>query len=133
VDGPAGNHDAPPRALRAAHILIVEDSYLILMELESILLDAGADAVWTCRSVAEALDAIAEQDVAAAILDLRLDDETSLPVARALSARGVPFFFYTGQLDIGEIRAQWPACPVISKPAERQKIVDTLASLIAPR
>jgi DNA-binding NarL/FixJ family response regulator len=124
------DHEAPT-ALRAAHVLVLEDSFLVLMELESILLDAGADAVWTCRNVAEALRALAEQDVAAAILDVQLDRETSLPVARALADRGVPFFFYTGQLDAGEVRAAWPGRPVVSKPAAPRKIVETVVSLVA--
>lgn len=128
MDAPAKDHDA----LRAAHILVVEDSFLILMELESVLLDAGAEAVWTCRSVSEGLRVLTEQVVDAAILDLQLDRETSVPVARALAARAVPFFFYTGQLDTGGVRAEWPGCQVIAKPAGPQKIVATAASLIAP-
>jgi DNA-binding NtrC family response regulator len=130
VNVPRRDHDGAASALRAAHILVVEDSFLILMELESILLEAGADTVWTCRNVTEALRAVAEQDVGVAILDLQLDRETSVPVARALADRGVPFFFYTGQLDTREVRSEWPACPVVSKPAEARKIVDTIASLI---
>ena len=129
MDGLARDHDA----LRSAHILVVEDSFLILMELESILLDAGAEAVWTCRGVSEALRVLAEQDVDAAILDLQLERETSVPVARALAQRGVPFFFYTGQLDAGGVRAEWPGCFLVSKPAEPQKIVATMASLVTPR
>lgn len=131
MDALVGDHDAPG-ALRTAHILVVEDSFLILMELESILLDAGAEAVWTCRSVTEALRALAEQDVDAAMLDLQLDRELSVPVARALAQRGVPFFFYTGQLDTRAVRAEWPDCLVVSKPAEPRKIVATMAGLIAP-
>jgi DNA-binding response OmpR family regulator len=130
VDGLAKEGDASD-ALRAAHILIVEDSFLILMELESIMSEAGAAAVWTCRSVTEALRVLREQDVDAAILDLQLDRETSLPVARALAERDVSFFFYTGQLDTCAVRAEWPDCMVVSKPAEPHKIVATMASLIA--
>jgi DNA-binding response OmpR family regulator len=131
MDGLVGDHDAPG-ALRTAHILVVEDSFLILMELESTLLDAGAEAVCTCRSVTEALRALAEQDVDAAMLDVQLDRELSVPVARALAQRGVPFFFYTGQLDTRAVRAEWPDCLVVSKPAEPRKIVATMAGLIAP-
>jgi DNA-binding response OmpR family regulator len=131
MDGLVGDHDAPG-ALRTAHILVLEDSFLILMELESVLLDAGAEAVWTCRNVTEALRALAEQDVDAAMLDLQLQREVSVPVARALTQRGVPFFFYTGQLDTGAVRAEWPDCLIVSKPAEPRKIVATMAGLIAP-
>jgi DNA-binding response OmpR family regulator len=130
VDGPARD-DHTPGALRAARVLVLEDSFLILMELESILLEAGADAVCTCRSVGEALRTIAEKELGAAILDLQLDGETSMPVARALSERGVPFFFYTGQLDTRGVRAEWPACLVVAKPADSRKIVEMVASLVA--
>jgi DNA-binding response OmpR family regulator len=131
MDGLVRDHDAPG-ALRTAHILVLEDSFLILMELESVLLDAGAEAVWTCRNVTEALRALAEQDIDAAMLDLQLEREVSVPVARALAQRGVPFFFYTGQLDTRAVRAEWPDCLVVSKPAEPRKIVATMAGLIAP-
>jgi DNA-binding response OmpR family regulator len=130
VDGLVKDHDASG-ALQAAHILVVEDSFLILMEMESVLSDAGAEAVWTCRSVAEALRMLGERDVDAAVLDLQLDCESSAPVARALAERGVRFFFYTGQLDTAAVRAEWPDCVIVSKPAEPQKIVAMMASLIA--
>jgi DNA-binding NtrC family response regulator len=120
-----------PVALSAARILVVEDSFFILMELESALLDAGAEAVWTCRTVREALSTLDGQAVAAAILDVQLDRETSAAVARRLDRQGVPFFFYTGQIDIAPVQTEWPECKVISKPASRQAIVDVVTDLLA--
>jgi DNA-binding response OmpR family regulator len=131
VDGPLKDLEVRG-ALQAAHILVVEDSFLILMELESVLSDAGAEAVWTCRTAAEALRVLGEQNVDAAILDLQLDRETSVPVARALAERGVRFFFYSGQFDTIAVRAEWPDCTIVSKPAGPQKIVATMMDLMAP-
>jgi DNA-binding NtrC family response regulator len=119
-----------PAALSAARILVVEDSFFILMELESALLDAGAEAVWTCRTVREALSTLDGETVAAAILDVQLDRETSAAVARRLDRQGVPFFFYTGQLDIAPVQREWPECRVISKPASRQAIVNAVSDLL---
>ena len=39
------------RPLRGARVLVVEDDALVLMELESILQDAGAETVACCRNV----------------------------------------------------------------------------------
>lgn len=125
------NHDVS-RALRTARILVVEDNFLILMELESALTDAGAESVWACRTVGEALRALDEQDVTAAILDVQLDRETSVPVAHRLAERGVPFVFYTARLDLDAIHAEWPDCTILPKPAERHTIVATMNGLLAP-
>ena len=42
------------RALAGAKLLIVEDNYLLLMDLESVLLGAGADGVQSCRTIVDA-------------------------------------------------------------------------------
>jgi CheY-like chemotaxis protein len=118
-------------ALNAARILLVEDSFFILMELESALLDAGAEAV-CCRTVGEALTTLeaGEPPVSAAVLDVQLDRETSESVADRLARQGIPFLFYTGQMEAPPMHAGWPRCRVISKPAPRELIVAAVADLL---
>src|SRR5689334_12579126 len=94
----SARHDGCAATLRSARVLLVEDSFFILMELESALLDAGAEAV-CCRTVGEALSSLDAQSVSAAVLDVQLDRETSEAVAERLARQGIPFLFYTGQLD----------------------------------
>ena len=115
--------------LNAARILLVEDSFFILMELESALLDAGAEAV-CCRSVGEALSTLDAQPVSAAVLDVQLDRETSEAVAERLVRRGIPFLFYTGQREAAPMHDDWPECPILSKPAPRETIVAAVADLL---
>jgi DNA-binding NtrC family response regulator len=115
--------------LNAARILLVEDSFFILMELESALLDAGAEAV-CCRSVGEALSTLDAQPVSAAVLDVQLDRETSEAVAERLVRRGIPFLFYTGQREAAPMHDDWPACRILSKPAPRETIVAAVADLL---
>jgi AmiR/NasT family two-component response regulator len=63
----------PAHVLRGARILVVEDEPLIAMELDSILLEAGAEVVGPCGSTAEAHSLLRKVDgIRAAILDLRL-------------------------------------------------------------
>jgi DNA-binding response OmpR family regulator len=119
----------PP--LDGAPVLVVEDDFLILAELESGLTDAGAEVVGPCRDAREALAVLDGRDIAAAILDLQLaGGRSSVPVGRELARRGIPFLFYTGQLDTRSIRAEWPECRVISKPAPLGMIMRALAQLI---
>jgi DNA-binding NtrC family response regulator len=108
---------------------VVEDDFIIAMELETILADAGAQVVGPCRTVNEALAAVRERKVAAAILDVRLGGETIAPVAAELTRRGVPFLFYTGQVETDQLRAEWPGRAIISKPAPAGNIISAVACL----
>jgi DNA-binding response OmpR family regulator len=122
-------HDRCAATLSSARILLVEDSFFILMELESALLDAGAEAV-CCRTVGEALSTLDTQPVSAAVLDVQLDRETSESVADRLARQGIPFLFYTGQLEAAPVHDDWPKCKVIAKPAPRETIVAAVADLL---
>jgi DNA-binding response OmpR family regulator len=127
--GRSGRHDGSAATLSSARILLVEDSFLILMELESALLDAGAEAV-CCRTVGEALSTLEAQPVSAAVLDVQLDRETSESVAERLARQDIPFLFYTGQLETAPVHDNWPRCRVLSKPASRETIIAAVADLL---
>jgi DNA-binding NtrC family response regulator len=119
-------------SLKGAHVLLVEDDFLIAVDVEMTLTAAGAD-VAKSRTVRDGLALAEEEDLTAAILDVRLGRETVAPVARRLAERGVPFFFYTGQVDTDAIRAEWPHCNIIPKPARPQAIVLAIAEAIEER
>ncbi len=118
------------QALRGARLLVVEDNFIILLQLESILLEAGAEIAGLCGSVEEALAMAEADDLAAAILDVRVGQEKVTPVAQKLRERGVPLVFYTGQADTDPISSEWPGCAVISKPAPPSAIVDAVAGAV---
>jgi CheY-like chemotaxis protein len=63
------------------------------------LVHAGAVVVGLAASVSEALRLLEQSTPDVALLDYRLArNETSEPVAAALSARGIPFVLATGML-----------------------------------
>jgi len=125
----SARHERFSATLDTARILLVEDSFFILMELESALLDAGAETV-CCRTVGEALSTLEALPVSAAVLDVQLDRETSEVVADRLAQRGIPFLFYTGQLEGAPVHDTWPECKIISKPAPRETIVAAVVDLL---
>ena len=117
--------------LEGARLLVLEDDIILLMELESLLGDAGADAVVACATVGEALAAAERESFAGAVLDWRLGRETAAPVARRLARLKIPFIFYTAQSGMADFR-EWPASVVVSKPARPRKIVAALAKVLWP-
>jgi DNA-binding response OmpR family regulator len=117
-------------ALQGVRVLIVEDDVFLLMELEAILLEAGAEIAGRCRTVSEALVSVAKEGVSAAILDVRIGRDTIAPVARQLASRGTPFIFYTGQVESDADLAEWAGRKVLSKPARASAIVAAVANLL---
>jgi len=122
--------ESAEHALKGACILVVEDDFIILMELEFILFEAGAQTVDMCRTVEEALRVAQNRDHDAALLDIRLGRETSASIARCLTRLGVPFAFFTGQAETDPMRAEWPDCKIVAKPASANAIVTAVAGLL---
>jgi DNA-binding response OmpR family regulator len=122
-----GSNCAP---LGGARVLVVEDDFFIALELVSILSEAGAEVIGPSQTVAAALTLAEDEELAAAILDIRLGSDTVAPVARKLAAHHVPFVFYTGQTRNDPLRAEWPDCGIVEKPALPIAIVKAVAALL---
>ncbi|WP_235679081.1 response regulator [Aquibium microcysteis] len=121
----------PESRLDGRSILILEDEYLIAMDVEQSCLERGAREVTILRSLEQLRGRASEQDrFDAAILDLRLGGESTVHFARELVARGVPFVFATGMTDVGELTDSFPDVPVIGKPYSGDELVRILAGVI---
>jgi CheY-like chemotaxis protein len=84
-------------ALQDLRVLVVENDEMSAALLQMQLVQSGALVVGLAASVAEALRLLEEAAPDVALLDYRLArNETSEPVAAALTARGVPFVLATG-------------------------------------
>jgi DNA-binding NarL/FixJ family response regulator len=119
-----------PRPLRGLHVLIVDDEYLIAAEIEAELGDAGADIVGPALTLESAVALAEFRELDAAVLDIQVGHDTIAPVASVLAARGIPFLFYTGQIDTDPIRAQWPAALVVSKPSSAHTLIAAVRRLV---
>ncbi|RXH25799.1 MULTISPECIES: response regulator [Bradyrhizobium] len=82
-------HEAP-------RILVVEDEYLIAMELEATLRTAGYRVIGPAPDVSAALELLKAERPDAAILDVNLDGQWVTPVAEVLRASFVPFILTSG-------------------------------------
>src|SRR5262245_37663185 len=120
----------PSAPLSNARILAVEDDFVVLLDVASVLHDAGAAAVKTCGTVEQALQMIDEERFSVAVLDVRLGRQSIAAVARKLTELGTPFVFYTGQSRNEPVIAQWPRAPLVSKPALPSVLVKTLRDVL---
>lgn len=83
--------------LSGLRILVVEDEFVIAMDIEAILQKCGCEVVGPVSSVAAALDAVRRDDrLDGVLLDINLQGEPSVAVAEAVKERGVPFVIVTG-------------------------------------
>lgn len=77
-------------------ILIVEDEYLIALDIEQELRARGFSPIAPVSDLDAALRLVETSDLAAAVLDMNLVEGTTFPVADALHARKVPYLFLSG-------------------------------------
>lgn len=110
--------------IRGLKIMIVEDSLLLSLELESGLTEAGAKVVGQAAEVEEALGMMGI-DFDAAVLDCNLNGKSVVPVAEAMVAIGKPFIFATGYGD--QTAPQGFSAPVIRKPYDVTQVAAALA------
>ena len=86
--------------LRDRRILVVEDEYLIAMNLQDGLENAGSVVLGPVPSVEKAIKKIeSEPHIDAAVLDVNLGGALAYPVADMLVARKIPFVFTSGYDD----------------------------------
>ncbi len=115
--------------LSGRRILVVEDEALVAMLVEDALTDAGCEVVGPVATVADALALLETEGApAAAVLDLNLAGETSLPVADALAKCGVPFVVATGYGAAG-LPPEHKNAPVLAKPYDPAELTAVLARL----
>ena len=119
------------KLLSGRRVLVVEDEMLVLIMIEDMLADLGCSLVTSAATVDKALALAHAQVFDAAILDINLNGHDSHPVAEALSARGVPFIYSTGNTGHGS-RDSYSGRPVLKKPFKYEELVAILARLKFP-
>jgi CheY-like chemotaxis protein len=83
-------------------------------------------------SAEAALGSLAGSSVDFAILDIDLGGRSGLPVAAALTKRGVPFVFTTGH-DLDGLPAPYGSVPCCQKPFTLEQVAHALESVAPER
>ena len=111
--------------LKGLSVLIVEDEFLLAVNLETIMRDAGAQNIRMAATVVDATILIERGAYDAAILDIRLMDGDSLPLAEKLIDRGVPVVIHSGYTNPSHSQIL-PEAVFLPKPAAPTEIIEAL-------
>ena len=112
-------------------VLVVEDEFLIALDLVLLLEKDGWNVLGPAATVAEALRLLDDERPAVALLDFSLKGGTVTPVAEALRARNVPFVvasaFSPPERMGGEVLA---GAPNVGKPINERHLLAVLEKLV---
>lgn len=113
--------------LTGKHIFVLEDEYLLAMEVVDALEEQGAVVVGPAHRIDVALGLLDGRHMDAALLDVNIGGLPSTPVARRLEDLGIPIVFATGYGSKAEVTSN---ATVIDKPYSREQITAALNAAI---
>ncbi|MBX9776517.1 MAG: response regulator [Xanthobacteraceae bacterium] len=116
-------------AAKAGRVLLVEDEALVGMMMTDFLRDIGFHVVGPFGCVSEAIDAIDQEQLQAAVLDINLRGELIYDLADELTGRGVPIVFVTGY-GADAVDRRFADFPVLQKPVDSASLRRVL---VAPK
>jgi len=106
---------------------VLDDEFLIALDIQQILELAGAEHVASVASASEAIELLRrEPKFDLAVLDVKLGgaEGHSLDVAAMLAKAGTPFVFLTG-MRVDNVHAKkFPQAPVVEKPYDALTLLD---------
>ena len=120
-----------PRFLAGKRVLVLEDDYIVALDLADILETAGATVIGPVGNTeaAFALLKLEDERPYLAVLDVNLAGARSYSVADTLIELGVPFIFVTGY-GASSIHVAYSSHPRIEKPLDDQALLVALLALL---
>lgn len=112
--------------LEGMRILVLEDEFLIAMDVEQLCRDHGASEVVIARSLSEIDPDHAAANFDAAIVDVMLGGTPTLAFAGDIRDRGIPFVFASGYTNLDEIFTTFPEVIVVGKPYAGSDLIDAV-------
>jgi two-component SAPR family response regulator len=119
------------KVLNGLKILVVEDEYLLALDLEDAIAELGGDVVGPFGRLEPALAAARSIKLDGAVLDLRLDGDTVYDLADELIALGVPVILATGS-DPKLVPEHLRSLPWLKKPYDRAALRDLIVRIYRP-
>ena len=110
-------------------ILILDDEPLLALDVGTTLEEGGYEVFGYTHSVREAKGLLEADRPDAAVLDVNLGRETSLPVAQRLRELGVPFMLLSGY-EPSAFPEEMRDCPRLAKPFRQEELLRGVEDLL---
>lgn len=111
-------------------ILIIEDEFLVALDIEDALKAAGYEVTGIAGTVEAALLAISAGGIDAALLDGNLNGRSVGDIAASLSDQSIPFLFVSGY-GRETLPAGFDQVPLVAKPFDPSSLANELNRLLA--
>ena len=128
--GPVASFASAVVAAQPYRILVVEDSFLLVMALQDLFDDLGWQLVGPGTRLDDSLELVRTQTFDAALLDVNLDGAMSWEIADLLTDRGIPFIFSTGYDVTNVLPPHLAGTTILSKPFNLQTVETALRLVI---
>lgn len=115
--------------LSGVRVLVVEDQFIIAMELAATLKRAGCEVIGPVGRLARAMELARDGLFDFALLDVNLFGERVFPVAYLLDQTGIPFALTTGygELAVPAACGHWR---VVNKPYDSDTIIALIIEML---
>lgn len=126
--------DAPPQAVSAVSVLLVDDDDRLRDVMARLLADAGYE-MESVSSGFEAIEAIRHRPPDIVVSDCAMRDFSGVALARVLRdiRPGLPILLLTGHADLDAVRASCDhAAVVLHKPASLEDLIAGIEGLLSP-
>jgi DNA-binding response OmpR family regulator len=117
-------------ALAGRRVLVVEDEWIVAVELDDELTQMGCRVIGPVPSVSDAMEILVGESIDIALVDIGLGDDTGYPIAQALGARNVPVVFLTGY-HMTALAPEFRHLRCLEKPAGARGLAIALAGALA--
>lgn len=122
-----------PFDLSGLRILVVEDNLLLAEVVCAALESYGCEVVGPFGTLEGGLRVARDGRIDGALLDIRLGDDLSFPIAATLAKRGIPYLFLTGYDDQRLIPPEFRSAISLGKPVDPDRLSAAIAeSCVAP-
>lgn len=114
--------------LSGTRVLIVEDEYLIALDVCEWLKGAGASVIGPAGSATRAIDLLRTSQVDVAVIDVNLGEGPEFELPEHLARANVPFLFATGYDELA-IPKHFAAVPRMEKPYSAAQLIPAVRRL----
>lgn len=126
----ATKEDATRAMPEHPRLLVVEDSFLVLLTVEGMCEDLGWQVIGPASRLDAAIALAKAENFDAALLDINLDGEMSWAVAEVLNERGIPFAFSSGYDQSNVLPDNLAGSEIIAKPYRVEDLTNRLREMM---
>jgi DNA-binding NtrC family response regulator len=120
-------------SLQGLRILVVEDDFLIAIDCQQSLQDAGASQVEIAKSITEVSALLTHSSFDIAVIDIFLGTESGIPIAELMVHSVIPFIFCSGATIEFELPHILKDAVLVQKPYSTSGLIDALHQTLKPQ